>query len=105
MKRRRAIKARRERDSTPQWVVFVVIAFLTLMVCVAINIRAFSELFAQRSTHSELSAEIEKLKIENSNLKKEVRHLKTDAEAIEREARKIGMTRPETKSSTIGEAN
>lgn len=95
MRNKRAKRARRPVDATPQWFVFAVIALLTFMICIAINIRAFSEMLDQMTQHSNLSAEIERLKIENADLKKEVRSLKTDRRTIEREARKIGMSRPQ----------
>ena len=64
------------------------IVLLTFMICIAINIRAFSELYAEMSaTFNTLNAEIEKLKNENTVLQKEVESLKTDEQTIEREAR------------------
>ena len=67
------------------------------MVCVAINLRAFSELNAEVLQHDTLKTEIEELTTENMLLLKEVNGLKTDSKTIEREARKIGMSRPNEK--------
>jgi cell division protein FtsB len=93
----RAKAVKRETSTTPQWFVFAVIVSITFMVCVAINIRAFSELSAEMTQHETLSTEIELLTTENLMLQKEVEGLKNDSKSIEREARKIGMSRPNEK--------
>ena len=93
-KKTRAKRIKSPKSATPQWFVFAIIASLTLLICIAINIRAFSEMHDQMSQFSTLSEEIEKLKTENDELKEEVQRLKTDKKTIEREARKIGLSRP-----------
>jgi cell division protein FtsB len=45
----------------------------------------------------QLSAEIEQLNNENLAIQEEIHNLKNDPRAIEREARKIGMSRPNEK--------
>lgn len=94
-KKKRQVK--HHTSETPQWFVFAVIVSITFMVCIAINLRAFSELSAEMNQHQTLSAEIDNLSNENLLLQKEVSGLKTDSAAIEREARKIGMSRPNEK--------
>jgi cell division protein FtsL len=94
-KKKRTKRTTTPDNATPQWFAFAVIVLLTFMICIAINIRAFSEMYEEMSQHSTLSTEIEKLKTENSELQKEVESLKTDEKTIEREARKIGLSRPE----------
>lgn len=95
--RTRTKTAKREANATPQWVVFTAIVSITFMVCIAINIRAFSELNAEMTQHEELNAEIQTLTTENYAIQKEVNGLKSDSKTIEREARKIGMSRPNEK--------
>jgi cell division protein FtsB len=83
--------------TTPQWLVFTVIASMTLMLCMAINLRAFSEMSAEVEQNERLSLSVEQLTNENIGLQTEVHSLKTDKFAVEREARKIGMSRPNEK--------
>lgn len=93
----RAKSAARSQSATPQWFVFAVIALITLMLCLTINLRAFSELTQETTQFQQLSAEIEQLNNENLAIQEEIHSLKSDARAIEREARKIGMSRSNEK--------
>ncbi len=100
--RRRARKSRavaRPRvNATPQWFVFTVIASLGLLLCLVVNIRAFSEYQAEAQQSQQLSTEIESLSATNLSLQTEVKNLQTDAQTIEREARtRLGMVRPNEK--------
>lgn len=82
---------------TPRWFAFAIIVSITFMVCIAINLRAFSEMNAEMIQHEDLKTEIQQLTTENMMLLKEVNGIKSDAKTIEREARKIGMSRPDEK--------
>ncbi|HXG84701.1 MAG TPA: septum formation initiator family protein [Pyrinomonadaceae bacterium] len=86
--------AKRAESVSPQWLVFTVVASMTLMLCMAINLRAYSEMSAEMQRHELLSVEIEQLNNENLAIQEEIHNLKTDARIIEREARRIGMSRP-----------
>lgn len=94
MKKKRAKTGKASNNATPEWFAFACIALLTFMICIAINIRAFSELYAEMSEHNTLNSEIEQLEKENSVLQKEIENLKSDSQTIEREAIKFGMSRP-----------
>ena len=83
--------------ATPQWFVFTLIAAMTFMLCMAINLRAFSEMSAELEQNERLSLAVEQLSNENVGLQSEVHNLKTDSHTVEREARKIGMSRPNEK--------
>ena len=83
--------------ATSQWFVFAVIASLTCMLCLTINFRAFSEMSLEINQNAALSSQIEILNTENLSLQEEIHSLKSDTRAIEREARKIGMSRPNEK--------
>lgn len=85
------------QTKTPQWFIFTVIVSITFMMCLAINFRAFSDLRGETAEYRQLNTEIENLTTGNLLLEEEIRNLKTDARTIEREARKIGMTRPNEK--------
>ena len=83
--------------SAPQWLVFAVIASLTCMLCLTINFRAFSEMSQEMSQNQTLTSQMEILTNENLSLQEEIHSLKSDPRAIEREARRIGMSRPNEK--------
>ncbi len=88
---------KRNNSSTPQWFIFTVIVSITFLLCLAINFRALSELKEESDENTILTTEIEKLTTENSLLLEEVKDLKHDPQTIAREARKIGMSRPNEK--------
>ncbi len=83
--------------ATPQWLVFAGIATITFMLCMAINLRAFSEMSVEVEQNERLSLAIEQLTNENLELQGEVHNLKTDSYTLGREARRIGMSRPNEK--------
>jgi cell division protein FtsB len=98
MPRRHQIRtAKRAGSTTPHWFVFVVVVSISFMLCLAVNFRAFSELREEVNQHIQLNAEIEKLSLENLAFEEEIQNLKSDSRTIEREARKIGMSRPNEK--------
>ena len=95
--RNRSKSVRRTQSTTPQWFVFAVIASITFMLCMAINFRAYSDMSQETMQFEQLNSEINKLSNENLLIQEDIHSLKTDERAIEREARKIGMSRPNEK--------
>lgn len=95
--RNRPSQLRRSESSTPHWFLFVVVVSITFMLCMAINLRAYSEMNEEASQHTQLNTAIEKLSSENLALQEEIHNLKNDSLTVEREARKIGMSRPNEK--------
>lgn len=89
--------AKRGETVTSQWFAFAIIASMTLMICMAVNLRAYSAMSVEVEQNERLSVNIEQLTNENLAIQEEIHSLKTDARAIEREARKIGMSRPNEK--------
>ena len=89
--------AKAQTNHTPQWLIFTGIAAITFMLCMAINLRAFTEMSVELEQNERLSFAVEQLSNENVGLQSEVHNLKTDSYAVEREARKIGMSRPNEK--------
>jgi cell division protein FtsB len=77
----------------PQWFVFVAIASITLMLCMAINLRAYSEMSVEMEQNERLSVQLESLTNENLAIQEEVHNLKIDSSFVEQEARKIGLSR------------
>lgn len=88
---------RRAKSATPQWFVFTIIASVTFMLCMAINLRAYSEMVRETTQFQQLNTEIEQISNENLLIQEEIHSLKSDPRSIEREARKIGMSRPNEK--------
>jgi cell division protein FtsB len=91
-----SMKSNRE-STTPQWFVFAVIVFITFMLCLTVNFRAFSELNSEIEENHRLNKEVEQLTNQNLLIQEEIHNLKRDPKAIEREARKLGMGRPDEK--------
>ncbi len=88
---------KRAGAKAPNWFVLVVVVSIGFMLCLAINLRAYSEMSEGSDLNTELNSEVEKLSVENLTLQEEIHSLKSDSKAIEREARKIGMSRPNEK--------
>lgn len=89
--------AKRTESSTPHWFLFVVVVSITFMLCLAINFRAYTEMHEEATQNIQLNTEFEKLSGGNLALQEEIHNLKNDSQTIEREARKIGMSRPNEK--------
>ena len=81
----------------PKWLPAVAAISITVMVCLTVNFRAFSELREETDQQKTLSAEIEKKTSENLALQEEIHYLKNDSSTVEREARKFGLRRPKNK--------
>lgn len=95
--RNRRKAAGRAKSSTPHWFLFLVVVSMTFMLCLAVNFRAFSEMRAEAEQNNQLNTDVEKLSGENLALQEEIHNLKNDNPTIEREARKMGMSRPNEK--------
>lgn len=90
-------RAKAQTKTAPQWLVFSAVAIMTFMLCMAINLRAYSEMNQEVEQNERLSLAVEQLTNENLGLQTEVHSLKNDTRAVEREARRIGMSRPNEK--------
>ncbi len=77
----------------PQWFLFTIVVLLAGLICLTINIRAFSESRNEVQQNTELNKEIEELNAANVILQQEVHSLKTDEATIERESQKLGFVR------------
>jgi cell division protein FtsB len=85
-------------EAIPQWFIFTAAALMASLLCLAINIRAYSETRDEVQLNTQLSSEIEQLSSRNTLLQQEIQGLKTDENTIEREARKLGFSRPNEKT-------
>ncbi len=93
----RGKNVKRTETAMPQWFVFVAIASITMMLCMAINLRAYSEMSAEAEQNQRLSVQLESLTNENLAIQEQVHNLKIDSSFVEQEARKIGLSRPNEK--------
>ena len=84
-------------STTPQWFVFTVIVSMTFMLCLTVNLRAYSEQNGELEQNQKLNVEVDQLTNENLAIQEEIHHLKTDSNVIEREARKLEMSRSNEK--------
>lgn len=96
-KKKQIGSAKSKIHTTPKWFGFAVVSSITFMLCLTINFRAYSEMSHEMSQNETLAQQVETLTNENLLLQEDIHDLKSDARAIEREARKMGMGRPNEK--------
>jgi cell division protein FtsL len=92
----RAQSAKRKANAIPQWYGFAIITAISFMLCLAINLEP-TRIEPEITQHEQLNLQVETLTTENLAIQQEIQDLKNDKRAIEREARKIGMSRPNEK--------
>lgn len=88
---------RKSNGTPPQWVGFAIIVSITFMLALVINFRAYSTMNREATQHDSLNQQIENLRGENLALQDDLLNIKSDSRTIEREARKIGLVRPDEK--------
>ena len=93
-RRVRAGAKKAKSTTAPQWWAFGVALTLTLMLCITINFRAFSDLSKESAQSSALENQIQSVTSENLALQEQIHYLKNDPATVEREARKFGLRRP-----------
>ena len=86
-----------KREKANSWLGFAIVVALSSMICLTVNLRAYGELSAEIQQHQILNTEVNQLTTENSALQEEIQQIKTDKAMIEREARRLGMSRPNDK--------
>lgn len=96
-KQTRAMNAKTKKVTKHSWFGFAAVASLSLLLCLAVNLRAYSEMARELNQNEQLNLQVETLTTENSALEQEIKNLRKDERAIEREARKMGMGRPNEK--------
>ncbi len=91
-------EARRRGGVIPRWFIFTLIAVLTFIFCLTVNLRTHSEMMSEMEKQQMLNAEVLQLQTENTAIAEEVQKLQTDPATIERAAReRLGMGRPNEK--------
>ena len=89
-----AAAVRKTGSAVSRWMALAVVIGTMSVLCLAVNIRAFVEMNQQSLEYRRLNNEAQKLSSANVVLQEEIKNLKDDPKTIEREARKIGMSRP-----------
>jgi hypothetical protein len=80
-----------------KWVPFAAAGFLTVMICVTVNFRAFTEYRKESGENETLNNQVQTLTTENIALQEESHSWKSDPQTLEREAKKFGYERPKEK--------
>lgn len=80
------------KNSQPRWIAPLAAGSLSIMVCLTINYRAYSELNKESVQQRVLMEQIESVRNENLELQEDIYKLKSDPKTIKLEARKIGMS-------------
>jgi hypothetical protein len=93
----RKAKAKQKKKVTTQWWAIGVAITLTLMLCLTINYRAFSELSGETVENENLEKRIQSVTEENLGLQEQIHYLRNDPATVEREAGKFGYRRPKQK--------
>ena len=83
--------ARARAKTEFKWLPIGIALAITLMICVTVNFRAYSELRREINQNQELNAQIDTVTSENLSMQEEIHYLKNDPNTIEREARKFGF--------------
>lgn len=96
-KNTRRAGGKNKKPLVPGWIPYAAAAGMTLMLCLTINFRAYTELNEEVTQHETLNTQIESLTSENLSLQEEIHYLKNDSAVIEREARKFGFGTPAKK--------
>jgi cell division protein FtsB len=76
---------------------FAAAGFLTILICLTVNYRAFTEYRRESSENETLNNQVQSLTTENIALQEEIHSLKSDPQTLEREAQKFGLERPKDK--------
>lgn len=90
-------KARVEKRRT--WLGMLVAVVLTLMLCLTINFRAFSDLRKESRENQALQQRIEAVTSENLAVQEQIHYLKNDPNTVGREVKRFGLTPPKRKVS------
>ena len=89
----------KKNSAISQWWAAGIVIILTLMLCLTINYRAFSELNKESTENLELEQKIQSVTTNNLLLQEQIHYLKNDPKTVEREVRKFGLRRPKEKVS------
>lgn len=86
-----------KKSDSAFWFAFCLILLSGFVFCLATNLRAQRELNEESRKYEALSKRADFLRHENRILEEEIEKLKSDPSTIAREARKLGMGKPNEK--------
>ena len=99
--RRVKVKGKDQKPAISKWWAAGIAATLTLMLCLTINYRAFSELSEQAVENEGLDQRIRLVTEENLQIQEHIHYLKNDPSTVERESLKFGLRRPDQKKVSV----
>jgi cell division protein FtsB len=91
-------KNEKEQSRKKLWAGLVSVT-LTLMLCLTINFRAFSEYSEEITENENLEKRIEAVTADNLAIQEHIHYLKNDPVTVEKEARRFGLQRVKPKVS------
>lgn len=99
--KRNSKKGAQKKDRNPrsQWIGIGIVATLTLMLCLTINYRAFSQFGKEAAENEMLEQRIQAVTGNNLSLQEQIHYLKNDPDTVAREVRKFGLRRSNEKVS------
>jgi hypothetical protein len=83
--------------SSSHWWGIGIVATLTLMLCLTINYRAFSQLSKETAEKEMLEQRIQSVTSNNLSLQEQIHYLKNDPDTVAREVGKFGLRRTNEK--------
>lgn len=87
---RTTIERRKTKNKQNSWIPVAAAGFLTLMICLTVNYRAYTEFSREASENETLKQSVQAITTENLSLQEEIQSLKGDKKTVEREAKKFG---------------
>jgi cell division protein FtsB len=89
--------ARTQEKVSSRWFLTAISIVLSSLLVMTLNYQSWTTVRHEYGVNRQLNADIEQLTTENTYLQEDIHRLQTDPKAIEREARKLGMGRPNDK--------
>ena len=92
-RRQPAARTRSETSEVRRWIPTAAAIGLSVLICVTINFRAFSEFRKESAENQKLDSQVQDLTTENLAIQEEIHSMKSDPKTVERQARKFGYER------------
>ncbi|MGD9590088.1 MAG: hypothetical protein AB7Q37_18405 [Pyrinomonadaceae bacterium] len=87
-------KKQAKNEKRRPWAGMLIAGVLTLLLCLTINFRAFSELNKESHDNDALKKQIEAVTQENLSIQEEIHYLKNDPATVGREVKRFGLKLP-----------
>lgn len=93
-KRAKKFGSKQSISGQRKWLPAAAAGFLTIMICLTVNFRAFTQYSREAGENETLNTAVQDLTNDNIALQEEIHSLKSDPQVLEREAHKFGYKRP-----------